>query len=261
MAEKRASSSAGFENPQVPKKLANFKKPQSEPIQSYTPIMCFVCNETLVMSKPDMQIHVFNCRSTDTEVIEEAENEMTQETLVGNQVSQEAPRSASTGSFQGRFSRVDSSRSGTGSPSSSLARSTSLSGASERSSVTPLTQDMAHTGTPRAQSTGTSTGTSGIGTCTYTPSGSGISSSSRNLVTPTSSGTPLARSTPSQSGKSGSSKHSGSGRSRSRRNPVTPNSSGSKGSARRNLQASPSVTGTPKVSRYLPTCTGRYGNR
>lgn len=83
MAEKRASSSAGFENPQVPKKLANFKKPQSEPIQSY---MCFVCNETLVMSKPDMQIHVFNCRSTDTEVIEEAENEMTQETLVGNQV-------------------------------------------------------------------------------------------------------------------------------------------------------------------------------
>jgi len=258
MAEKRASSSAGFENPQVPKKLANFKKPQSEPIQSY---MCFVCNETLVMSKPDMQIHVFNCRSTDTEVIEEAENEMTQETLVGNQVSQEAPRSASTGSFQGRFSRVDSSRSGTGSPSSSLARSTSLSGASERSSVTPLTQDMAHTGTPRAQSTGTSTGTSGIGTCTYTPSASGISSSSRNLVTPTSSGTPLARSTPSQSGKSGSSKHSGSGRSRSRRNPVTPNSSGSKGSARRNLQASPSVTGTPKVSRYLPTCTGRYGNR
>jgi len=150
--------------------------------------MCFVCNETLVMSKPDMQIHVFNCRSTDTEVIEEAENEMTQETLVGNQVSQEAPRSASTGSFQGRFSRVDSSRSGTGSPSSSLARSTSLSGASERSSVTPLTQDMAHTGTPRAQSTGTSTGTSGIGTCTYTPSASGISSSSRNLVTPTSSG-------------------------------------------------------------------------
>ena len=93
MAEKRASYSAGFENPQVPKKLANFKKPQSEPIQSY---MCFVCNETLVMSKPDMQIHVFNCRSTDTEVIEEAENEMTQETLVGNQVSQEAPRSADT---------------------------------------------------------------------------------------------------------------------------------------------------------------------
>jgi hypothetical protein len=173
---------------------------------------------------------------------------MTQETLVGNQVSQEAPRSTSTGSFQGRFSRVDSSRSGTGSPSSSLARSTSLSGASERSSETPLIQDRAHTSTPRAQSTGTSTGTSGIGTCTYTPSASGISSSSRNLVTPTSSGTPLARSTPSQSGRSRSSQHSGSGRSRSRRNPVTPNSSGSKGSARRNLQASPSVTGTPKVS-------------
>ena len=150
---------------------------------------------------------------------------MTQETLVGNQVSQEAPRSASTGSFQGRFSRVDSSRSG---PSSSLARSTSLSGASERSSVTPLTQDRAHT--PRAQSTITST--SGIGTCTYTPSASGISSSSRNLVTPTSSWTPFARSTPRQSGRSGSSQHSGSGRkSCSRRNRVTPNSSGSKGSA------------------------------
>jgi hypothetical protein len=153
-------------------------------------------------------------------------------------------RTGSSYQSKGRFSRIDSSTSGTGSPSSSLARSTSLSGASERSSETPLTQDRAHT--PRAQSTGTST--SGIGTCTYTPSASGISSSSRNLVTPTSSGTPLARSTPSQSGRSRSSQHSGSGRSRSRRNPVTPNSSGSKGSARRNLQASPSVTGTPKVS-------------
>ena len=194
-----------------------------------------------------MKIHVYNCSNSDTEVIE-VENVRTQETLVGNPVSQEAPRS--TSSSQGRFSRVDSSWSGTGSPSSSLARSTSLSGASERSSETPLTEDRAHTSTPRAQSTGTST--SGIGTCTYTPSASGISSSSRNLVTP------LARSTPSQSGRSRSSKHSGSGRSRSRRNPETPNSSGSKGSARRNLQASPSVTGTPKVSYRYRLGTGRY---
>ena len=203
-----------------------------------------------------MKIHVYNCSNSDTEVIE-VENVRTQETVMKEPVSKETGTGSSYQS-KGRFSRIDSSTSGTGSPSSSLARSTSLSGASERSSVTPLTQDMAHTGTPRAQSTGTSTGTSGIGTCTYTPSASGISSSSRNLVTPTSSGTPLARSTPSQSGKSGSSKHSGSGRSRSRRNPVTPNSSGSKGSARRNLQASPSVTNTPKVSYRYRLGTGRY---
>ena len=168
MAEKRTSSSAGFENPQVPKKPDNFKVPEPELTQF---LRCCFCNKTMIITEKDMRVHVSTCTG-DKEVME-VENVRTQETVMKEPVSKETGTGSSYQS-KGRFSRIDSSTSGTGSPSSSLARSTSLSGASERSSETPLTQDRAHT--PRAQSTGTST--SGIGTCTYTPSASGISSSS-----------------------------------------------------------------------------------
>ena len=73
----------------------------------------------MIITESDMRVHLSTCTG-DKEVIE-VENVRTQETVMEEPVSQETPRSTSSShQFKGRFSRIDSSMSGTGSPSSSF---------------------------------------------------------------------------------------------------------------------------------------------
>lgn len=228
MSEKRSSSAAGFENPEVQKKSA-FKVPLPELIT------CFICGKTMTTTKIDMKIHISNC-TVDSDL----------EEVMEGPVSQETHRNDGTTSNQSqeRHSRMDSGLSGTLSPSSTVARSTSLSSAlSGRSVETTRTESRASS---RAQSSPSAPGRRNLSGdqlahSSPKPSDSGISSSNGDPVTPISSG--LAKSTPNSSGRYGS-----------KSNPVTPHSSGNKGSSRRKLQTdSPNTSGTPtsdKVS-YL----------